>query len=122
MHCPTKSRAGGAEAQLQKFSSGYGRQWLEQAQQAITKAKSLNADSVPVLLASGLLNQEQGFYEQAVRDISRAAEIDATSSDAWRRLATLYDRMNRPEEAIAAYQRAVAAQPGYYPTCQWRSA
>src|SRR5207253_5523653 len=57
MHCPTKSRAGGAEAQLQKFSSGYGRQWLEQAQQAITKAKSLNADSVPVLLASGLLNQ-----------------------------------------------------------------
>jgi serine/threonine protein kinase/tetratricopeptide (TPR) repeat protein len=106
--------AGLAEAQLQKFSSGYGRQWLEQAQQAITKAKSLNADSVPVLLASGLLNQEQGFYEQAVRDISRAAEIDATSSDAWRRLATLYDRMNRPEEAIAAYQRAVAAQPGYY--------
>lgn len=106
--------AGMAEAELQKFSTNYGGSWLERAQRTVAKAKSLNPDSVAVLLASGLLNQEQGFYEPALQDFARAAEIDGNNPDPWRRLATAYDRMSRPDEAIAAFHKAIAAQPGYY--------
>lgn len=106
--------AGIAEAELQKFSTNYGGSWLERAERTVAKAKSLNPDSVAVLLASGLLNQEKGFYEHAVQDFARATEIDANNPDPWRRLATVYDRMNQPDEAIAAFHKAMALQPGYY--------
>jgi serine/threonine protein kinase len=103
-----------AEAELDKYSNSYGNQWLDRAKQTIAKAKSLNADAVPVLLASGSVNQEQGFYEQAVQDFSRAAEIEENNADTLRRLAAVYDRMSRPQDANASYRRAIAVQPGYY--------
>ncbi len=103
-----------AEAELDKYSDSYGSQWLDRAKQTIAKAKSLNADAVPVLLASGNVNQAQGFYDQAVQDFSRAAEIEENNADTLRRLAVVYDRMSRPEDANASYRKAIAIQPGSY--------
>jgi eukaryotic-like serine/threonine-protein kinase len=103
-----------AEAELDKYLNSYGNQWLDRAKQTIAKAKSLNADAVPVLLASGSVNQAQGFYEQAVQDFARAAEIEENNAETLRRLAAVYDRMSRPEEAISSYRKAIAVQPGSY--------
>jgi serine/threonine protein kinase/Flp pilus assembly protein TadD len=103
-----------AEAEVDKYTNSYGSQWLDRAKQTIAKAKSLNADAVPVLLASGSVNQAQGFYEQAVQDFSRAAEIEENNADTLRRLAIVYDLMNRPEDANASYRKAIAVQPGSY--------
>ncbi len=106
--------AGLAEAQLQRFERGEGNSWLDRAASNVVKARSLNADSVPVLLASGLAEQERGQYERAVRDYTRATELNPTSPDAWRRLAIVYEVTNRREEAIATYRKAIAAQPDYF--------
>jgi serine/threonine protein kinase/tetratricopeptide (TPR) repeat protein len=106
--------AGLAEAQIQKYQRGDGRQWLDKAMANIAKAKSINPDAVPVLLTSGILQQEHGWYEQASREFSRAADLEPNNAEAWRLLASIYDKTNRTEEAIATYRRAIEAQPSYY--------
>ncbi len=106
--------AGLAEAQLQKFQRGYGQQWLDLAAQSVAKAQSLNADSAPVLLAAGLLKQQHGWYELAAQDFGRAVELAPNTAGGWNRLAVAYSSMNRPDEAIVTYQKAIQAQPDYY--------
>jgi serine/threonine-protein kinase len=96
------------------LAEGEGSDWLERATGNVDKAKSLNSDSVPVLLVSGVAEQQRGQYERAARDFTRATELNPNSSDAWRRLAIVYEVANRPEEAIATYRKAIAAQPDYY--------
>ena len=106
--------AGLADAQMQKFERGHGRLWLDQAEQNVARAQSLNADSVPVILASGSLKQRRGWYERAAQDFRRAVELSPDDSEAWDRLAAAYAGMNWPDEAIATYRKAIQAQPGYY--------
>src|SRR5882672_11121949 len=93
--------AGLAEAQISRFIRGDGARWLDASGASIDKAKSLNADSVPVLLISGFFEQQHGRYEQAVRDLTRALQLDPGNSVALRRLAGIYQNANRPEDAVA---------------------
>jgi serine/threonine-protein kinase len=106
--------AGLAEAQLQKFRSDQGSQWLELAGTNVAKAKSINADSTLVLLASGDFQQEHGWYEQAIRDFTRATELDPNNPEGWQQLAGAYVKTNRPEDAVTTYRRAIQAEPDYY--------
>jgi tetratricopeptide (TPR) repeat protein len=108
--------AGLAQAQAQKFHNGQGRQWLDMAAVSVAKAKSINADSEQVLLASGLVQEEQGRYEPAIRDFSRVTELNPNNVEAWRLLASGYEDSNRPEDAVATYQRAIQVTPNYYRT------
>jgi len=103
-----------AEAYLQKARRNFGSEWMDRASQALTKAQSLNPDSAPVLLAAGYLKQLHGLYDEAARDYARAVEIAPESVDAWNRLALAYASLNRADQAIATYQRALQAQPDYY--------
>ncbi len=106
--------AGLAEAQIQKFQHNYGKEWLERAAENVSKAKSLNPDSVPVLLVSASFQRQHGWYEKALQDLQRAVELDARNSDAWRMLANVYSAMNRPDDAIGTYRKAIDAQPDRY--------
>jgi tetratricopeptide (TPR) repeat protein len=103
-----------AEVQMVKFGKGDGPQWLDAAEASVAKAKSINADSVPVLSISGLVEQQHGRYEQAIREFNRAIQLAPENSDVWRRLAIVFERTNRIEEAAATYQKAIQAQPNYY--------
>ncbi len=105
-----------AEALIQKFISGAGRQWLSAAGDAVQKAKSINPDSLPVLLVAGFFEQQHGRYEQAIGIFTRAAELDPNRANAWSRLGGAYERSGRTDEAEATYRKAVAAQPdGHLP-------
>jgi tetratricopeptide (TPR) repeat protein len=106
--------AGLADAQIQKFRKGGGSEWLERAGANVAKAKMINPDSVPVLLASGSFQQEHGSYEHAIRDFTRATELDPNNGETWQHLAGAYDKANRTNEAIATYRKAIEAEPSYY--------
>jgi len=106
--------AGLAEAQIQMFDRGDGTKWLDLAEVTVAKAKSINSDSVGVLMVSGLVQQQHGRYEQAIREFTRATELAPGDPDPWRRLAQCYADSNRPDEAVATYQKAIEAQPNYY--------
>src|ERR1035438_2948501 len=59
--------AGLADAQIQKFDRDEGPRWLDMAAANLARAEAINADSVPVLLASGTLQERHGSYEPAIR-------------------------------------------------------
>jgi tetratricopeptide (TPR) repeat protein len=103
-----------AQAQVQMFVRGDGAKWLNLADATVAKARAINADSVAVLLASGIVQQQHGNYEQAIREFTRATAIAPEQSEAWRHLAACYDVANRPDEAVATYRRAIETQPDYY--------
>ena len=104
--------AGLAEAQIQRSLGGDGSQWLDAAAGSIAQAKSLNSDSPKVLLASGFFEQQHGRYEQAIREFTRAAQLDPGNADAWRRLAGVYESTNRDDDAVATYRKSIELQPG----------
>ncbi len=104
--------AGLADAQLIKFDHDEGRQWLDLAGSNVAKAKSLNPDSVPVLIVSGGHLRRHGWYEQAIAEFSRAVQLDPGNSNAWSELAQAYADTNRPVEAVATFRKAIDAQPG----------
>lgn len=106
--------AGLAEAQLVRFTRGDGSTWLDAAGASAERARSINSDSVPVLLISGSLEQQHGRYEQAIRDLSRALQLDPGNTVALRRLAGIYQSTSRPEEAVATYRKGIEADPGDY--------
>ena len=106
--------AGLADAQIQKFDKREGPEWLDLAGANVSKAKTINPDSARVLLVSGSFQEEHGSYEPAIRDFTRATELDPNDPEAWRRLAEAYDKANRTDDAIATYRRAMKAQPNYY--------
>jgi serine/threonine protein kinase/tetratricopeptide (TPR) repeat protein len=103
-----------ADAQIQKFREGGGPKWLDLAATNVARARSINPDSVPVLLVSGSFQQEHGSYERAIKEFTRAAELDANNPQTWSRLAGAYDKASRTDEAIATYRRAIEAEPNYY--------
>ena len=106
--------AGIAEAQMARFTRGDGSPWLDASGASIDKAKSINSDAVPVLLISGSFDQQHGRYEQAIRDLTRALQVDPGNSVALRRLAGVYQSTNRSEDAVATYRKGIEADPGDY--------
>ena len=104
--------AGLAEAQLQRFVDDGG-DWLGKAAATSEKARSLNADSVPVLLVLAGVAQQRGRDDDAIRELTRASELEPGNSEAWRRLALSYERTN-PAAVVATFKRAIAEQPAYY--------
>jgi eukaryotic-like serine/threonine-protein kinase len=108
--------AGLAAAQIEIFSKEGGGNWLDLAGSNVLRAKAINSDSIPVLLASGALERRHGSYEAAIRDFTRVTELDPANSEGWLRLATAYSESNHGDEAIVAYRKAVEAQPAYYRT------
>jgi len=103
-----------ALAETQKFRNGDGRQWLEHAAESVGKASGINPDSAQVLLASGLVDQSSGRYEQAVLAMNRAATLDPGNPMVWRQLAETYQLEGRDEEAVRTYRKAIDAEPGGY--------
>jgi len=106
--------AGLAEAQVELSIRSGDRALLDSAGDAITKAKSLNGDSVPVLLISGRWNRERSLYDKSIQDYSRATEIDPSNADAWQRLANTHLAADHVELAESTYKTAIQVQPQSY--------
>ena len=106
--------AGLAQAQLSTFQKDGDSKLLEAAGDNIAKAKSINSDSVPVLLISGSFQQEHGGYESAIHDFTRATELEPNNAEGWKRLAKAYANSSRSDEAIATYRRAIQTDPNYF--------
>jgi tetratricopeptide (TPR) repeat protein len=48
------------------------------------------------------------------KPIISAIELDPNNGDTWRRLGRAYELKNQPDQALAAYRRTVAVDPGMY--------
>jgi eukaryotic-like serine/threonine-protein kinase len=89
--------------------------WLARGREALANASVVSADSLAVRLAAGRLSEMSHDFPRAVREFTRATEIDPNSSDGWRGLGRVYDQMSeRTSDAAAAFQKAIAVQPDFF--------
>ena len=89
--------------------------WLERAQQALVTAASRNPDLAQVRIASGRVHLVSGQHQKAADDFTRATQLEPRNVIAWLGLGRAYEaQRTRPEDAAAAFQRAVDLQPDYY--------
>lgn len=66
---------------------------------------------VPTVIASADKRELHRIYESDIAKFRRAIESGINSAGAWREIGELYLRMNRYDEAIAAYKEAIRLNP-----------
>jgi serine/threonine-protein kinase len=103
-----------AEAQWLEFQLTNDQKWADLAIASLHNAELRNPDIVPVRMVSGLIRDYFGQYPQAQEDLLRATELEPLNSDAWRRLALIYEHSHQPSLALAAYRKAIEVQPQYF--------
>ncbi len=103
-----------AQAEMQKFQNGEGREWLDRAGASLSKAKTLRPNYVPALVLSGRYQLESGNFEEATVELLTAVKLDPTNSEGWQALAASYLGMHNVERALATFEAAIAAQPESY--------
>lgn len=76
------------------------------------KANTLRGDVFEILLQTGRLYLEMGQPQAARPFLEHAARLKAKSGHVYRLLGDCYAAVGLPEKAIAAYKKAVKANPG----------
>jgi len=92
--------------------------WLEEADEALQAAETLNPDSAAVLLAAGRLHAARGNHEEALKSYMRVAERQPRNVEVLLRIAEVHQSKGLRREAIESYQNAIALDPDYYATYQ----
>jgi len=96
-----------ADAQFSKYRVTKDPQWKDRALASLKNAEQRNPDVAAVRFVSGMINDDDGQYQQAEADFQRAIELEPTNGDAWRRLGRAYENDNQPDRAVASYLKAV---------------
>jgi tetratricopeptide (TPR) repeat protein/TolB-like protein len=104
--------AGLAEAQLARYRATGNKSWLEKAQGSVIEAQIRNPDLAEVHLISGGISFLSGLPELAKTDYLRAIALERNNGEAYRRLAKVYEKIGRLNEALAAFHQAVEVEPG----------
>lgn len=73
-----------------------------------------NPDHADALHFLGLLRQQQGHGDEAVRLIGRALALQPQNADAWFNLATLHAARDEFQQALDAYVAAMRSAPAFF--------
>jgi serine/threonine protein kinase/tetratricopeptide (TPR) repeat protein len=103
--------AGLVEAEVRRFRSTKDSTLLNAANGFLQAAQVLNPDSVVVHLATGRLNEASGQYEKAREEYARVQVIEPRNVDALVRIGNVYDKLDIPGSAVAAYRGAIELDP-----------
>jgi tetratricopeptide (TPR) repeat protein len=102
------------EALLVKYNNTKDRSCLDEAQQALREAESLNPDSARVRFAGGRLHKVAGQYQKALEDYHRVQVLESRNIEALLQIASVYYAADMSDMAIDTYQKAIHLDPGYY--------
>ena len=100
-----------AEAYQLKYTITNDTRYHLLAMTASRKAESLGPDSAAVCRVTGILRFDSGQYARAEEDFKRSIELEPRNADGYRRLATVYQKLDRPQEAFKVLRRAVEVAP-----------
>jgi serine/threonine protein kinase/cytochrome c-type biogenesis protein CcmH/NrfG len=106
--------AGLAEAQWFKYASTTDKIWLDRTAESVEQAENRNPDLPEVHRIAGLLQDDAGWYQQAIASYVRAIEIDPGNADAYRRLGETYNHNEQTDEALSAFHKAIERDPQQY--------
>src|SRR6266436_6220189 len=83
------------------------------SRQALDKVIAIQPNFPPAYRDRGLLSVREQTYVSGAEDLSRAAEMGLRDVTTYNSLGICYSRMNRLDDAIESYRRAIAVDPGY---------
>jgi len=104
---PTDPQAPHAIGRLQ-----VGQKKLDQAVSSFSAALSTNAFYMPALIDRADVLVELGRNQEAAADYASAVARQGDNAQLWLKLGLANDRLQRKDEAIKAYQKAVSINPG----------
>lgn len=81
--------------------------------EALDKVLSIQPNFAPAYRDRGLLLEREGTYRIAAEDLVRAVELGMRDPLTYNFLGICYSRMNRLEDAVENYRRAISADPSY---------
>lgn len=70
--------------------------------------------SSELYVRKGVAYLEAGRYEQALADLERALDFNSRNSEAHNALAVLYERLDKQDDALSHYKRAVSLDENNY--------
>ena len=97
-------------------------QWVEKARSACNQAVAIAPKLAEGWACLGDVDRATGEYEQAVAHFQKATVLDPTNDDAFRGLAGVYQKLNRPAEAEATFRKAINLRPQYWAGYSWLGA
>jgi type IV pilus biogenesis/stability protein PilW len=105
----TANKADKATAHYKIGRSYYNESKFQQAYIEFQKALEINPKDTEVLNGIGIIQLVQfEDSEKAIEYFKRALKVDKDFSEAWNNLGVAYERTGKIDEAIAAYEKAVA--------------
>jgi serine/threonine protein kinase/tetratricopeptide (TPR) repeat protein len=113
------AHAGLGQSYLHQYERTREANWIQKAEQSCRRAVSLAGDLADGHVCSGLVDNNTGHYENAVEEFQRAVQIDPTSDDGFRGLATAYQRLGKLSDAEHTYLRAIELRPQYWGGYAW---
>jgi protein O-mannosyl-transferase len=84
----------------------------DEARKSFDQSLQLNPNQFNAWLGMGLLARQQGRLDEAITDLSRSVELQATS-DSLLELGRTFAQAGRVSEAREAYQQALQIDPGF---------
>lgn len=100
-------------AYWKKFELTQNTVMIERARYYCDHAMRLNARLVEPLVNLGKIYLGTGDYQQALKHLNRALELDSTNYEIHSFKAQVFEHMGMQGEAEAAYHKAIALQPEY---------
>ncbi len=106
--------AGLTEAFIQKYKYGKNSIYLDSASVYNDYAKRLNGNLPFVHIASGMILNEKGEFEQSISEFKKAIEEDKYNFDSYNGLALSYQSLNLNEKAEQTYKQSINLKPSYW--------
>ncbi len=100
------AEAGLARAYWRKYLDTSEAQWVDSANQAVSKAMTMNANLALVQMTSGAMHVDQGKFDVGLQELQKAAELDPRSADVHAALAEAYRQQGRIEDAKKEFEQA----------------
>ena len=99
------------DAQIELAFELHQRGRLDEAGSVCREVLARQPDDFDVLHLLGLIEMQRGLPAAAVELLARAVAIDPSVAFAQASLAVALQKANRPEEALASFDRLLALQP-----------
>jgi tetratricopeptide (TPR) repeat protein/TolB-like protein/tRNA A-37 threonylcarbamoyl transferase component Bud32 len=114
--------AGLGEAYWEKYDFTREVAWLDKSRENCQQANRLDSALPSAHVCMGKLHLNTGNYLEAATEFEKALQPEPTNDEAYRGLATAYERMGKPDEAEKTYRRAISQRPHYWATYNWLGA
>jgi tetratricopeptide (TPR) repeat protein len=108
------AHSGLGQAYWRKYKLTKDSELLENAQSSSSRAVEINDRLASVHIRLGIIHEETGQHEDAIKEFQQALQLDPLNFDALCELALVYENLGRPEEAEKAHKEAIKLKPSYW--------